>query len=113
VKVGDNGGHSVKQEILDQWYGLVLKYTYRDLSFPGDKLAAIGAIAEHIGAALQDRYLGGLWKSHLPHNLSWHVSWKRYPRPKELRALSWSWAAIDGMVYGSFIYIPTMLSRVG
>ncbi|OAL31980.1 hypothetical protein AYO22_00850 [Fonsecaea multimorphosa] len=93
---------SVKQKILEQWYDLVRKYSLRKLSLPADKLLAIGAIAERVGVALHDDYLAGLWKSCLPRNLSWFVWFKKHTRPEEVRAPSWSWAAVDGEI-GKFV----------
>lgn len=97
-KVGDNGDQDNQKQILRQWHNLVEKYTTRNLSESGDKLLAIGAIAERVGSALKDHYLAGTWKSRLPNDLLWRVIFKRHSRPEGDRAPSWSWAAVDGEV---------------
>lgn len=82
------------------WRQLVTKYTYRSLSFPGDKLPAIAAAAARVGEALhQDDYVAGLWKSSLIYDLCWKTSpMTRCARPRDFRAPSWSWAAVDGEI---------------
>ncbi|EFX01376.1 tol-like protein [Grosmannia clavigera kw1407] len=82
------------------WRRLVMQYTSRSLSFPGDKLPAIAAAAVRVGEALrQDDYVAGLWKSSLIHDLFWKtVQTTRQVRPREFRAPSWSWAAVDGEI---------------
>ena len=45
-------------------------------------------------SVLHDRYLAGLWQHCPPSQLLWHYD---YPgtRPREYRAPSWSWAAVN------------------
>ena len=96
VKATDDTEHRDKrQERFRQWRRLVSYYARLELSFPSDKLPAISAIAGRMGSALGDEYLAGIWKSRLPQDLLWDVR-HRHPRPREYRAPSWSWAAIDG-----------------
>jgi len=86
-----------------EWVKNVAWYTQRDLTKPGDKLRAIGGIADKYHAILRDRYLAGLWRSHISAGLLWRRSVSRtrdtlFPRPLKYRAPSWSWASIDGEV---------------
>ena len=87
---------------LELWLKTVHAYTSRALTFPSDKLLAISAIAEKYGTVFNDDYLAGLWRFSLPISLVWSVNPLNgllLPRPKEYRAPSWSWAAVEGPVY--------------
>ncbi|RTE82797.1 hypothetical protein BHE90_002706 [Fusarium euwallaceae] len=97
IKATEETEHSDERpELFWQWHGLVKEYSRLGLSFPSDKLPAISAIATRIGSALGDEYHAGIWKSRFPHDLLWESGLTQHPRPKEFRAPSWSWAAIDG-----------------
>jgi hypothetical protein len=74
-----------------------------------DKLPAISGLARAYQARLeqQDKYVAGLWESHLPEGLLWvrdTVVFRSYyvhpgnSTPESYRAPSWSWAATDGVV---------------
>jgi hypothetical protein len=97
---GKAGNLEEREEILRLWQTLVGEYSRRHLTKPNDKLLAIGAIAQRVGDAIQDHdYLAGIWKTRIPRDLMWAVKSTRSPRPKDFRAPSWSWAAIDGSVH--------------
>lgn len=71
-----------------------------DLTRKTDKLMAFSGIAQRMQRVLNDEYLAGLWKQHLPYHLLWS---KRKdnpiaPEPRDYRAPSWSWASVDGKV---------------
>lgn len=79
------------------WGTLVNEYSQRSLSFKQDKLLAFSAIAQEMSKSRKDRYLVGLWKDDLPQNLLWKPC--LHPRRQSVyRALSWSWASIDGTI---------------
>jgi hypothetical protein len=86
------------------WSSVVAEYTKRDLTHPRDKLIAFYGIAETFHNAWKtSRYLAGLWSHRLLEELLWQKSGPpRFPRPEKERALSWSWAAIDGQVVPAF-----------
>jgi hypothetical protein len=47
----------------------------------------------------KDKYVAGLWHRNLSSELLWSVNdWHKSNSPKEYRAPSWSWAAVDGEV---------------
>jgi hypothetical protein len=81
-------------------------YTGRDLTFPGDKIKAIAALAELYRIRTNRTYLAGLWKESLLSDLCWVVLSKMLrPRPRAYRAPSWSWAAIDTeVVYTRYLH---------
>lgn len=91
------------------WADIVCDYTQRSVTHPKDKLIAFAAIAEEFGRIWEDKYLAGLWQSTLFEDLLWRRDvtsdselWLAlYPRPTAYRAPSWSWAAIDGYVFGA------------
>jgi hypothetical protein len=80
------------------WNAIVHTYTTCRLTFPRDKLVAIGAIAAHIAAQTGDEYVAGLWRRDMPQNLAWTPMPYRGRLPPTYRSPSWSWAAIDGPV---------------
>lgn len=84
------------------WCAIVHQYSSLKLSFPKDRLAAIGGIAAELQHKTSVRYLAGLWyHERLPSLLQWRVVsplCELRPRPKETRAPSWSWAGIDDEV---------------
>lgn len=86
-----------------EWVKNVAWYTKRQLTRPGDKLRAIGGIADKYHVVMEDQYLAGLWRSYIPAGLLWRriVASKEgilLPRPLRYRAPSWSWASIDGEI---------------
>ncbi|KAL9638200.1 MAG: hypothetical protein Q9164_001708 [Protoblastenia rupestris] len=92
-----------KHDPYAHWIGLVDNYTSRNLTFVSDKLPALSGLASNVQTALpEDRYLAGLWRSHLPHALAWFCRGKdgRGRRPPEAgnSAPSWSWASVVGEV---------------
>jgi hypothetical protein len=88
--------HPVADQDLPKWHGVVAEYVTRKLSFPGDKLRAISALADVYRLRTDHIYIAGLCKDTLIGDLCWKNNGSRLlPRPTEYRAPSWSWAAID------------------
>ena len=88
------------EEFQEAWRFIVRNYTSRQLSYQADKLRAISAVAMAYSAKTNDRYLAGLWQKMLPSALLWtrtEIDWI-WPRSKEYRAPSWSWASVDGPI---------------
>ncbi|KAF9063290.1 hypothetical protein BDP27DRAFT_1384962 [Rhodocollybia butyracea] len=81
------------------WLAVVFVYTLRKLSRPSDKLVALAGLAEQFQRVYQDEYLAGLWRKTILLDLLWtsERAGDVCTRPKECRAPSWSWAAIDGL----------------
>lgn len=86
----------------DLWSNIVAAYTRCNLTKWTDKLVAIFGVAKHIQRIIDDQYLAGLWKRHLPYHLLWYKE-----RPSSIpmdwsdenyRAPSWSWASVDGEI---------------
>ncbi|PVH75789.1 HET-domain-containing protein [Cadophora sp. DSE1049] len=86
--------YSQMRSSSDHWQTLCSHYSYRELTFAADKLPAISGIASKFSEKLGGRYLAGLWKDYLMHDLFWYCV---YPalRPETYRAPSWSWASVD------------------
>lgn len=85
------------------WTRIVRAYTACDLTFPGDKLVALSAVAKVIADRLQDEYVAGMWRRFLERELLWSMSGNSTgcsspSRPKIYCVPSWSWAAVDGPV---------------
>ncbi|KAK0613188.1 heterokaryon incompatibility protein-domain-containing protein [Immersiella caudata] len=83
-----------------QWKSVVQHYTGRTMSDPGDRLAAISAVAKKLQGDTGGEYLAGLWQHCLPELLMWDAS--RCVEPPVYTAPSWSWASMLGQVY--FLY---------
>lgn len=86
------------------WYDVVRQYSATSLSFSGDRLLAVSALAERYSIlSLQSpaEYVAGIWMAHLPLALVW----RRIPQTEapsipqqnmnqEQIAPTWSWAAL-------------------
>jgi hypothetical protein len=82
---------------IDDWMDIVQQYTRRQLTVVADKLLAISAIAEAWDHNSHDKYLAGIWESHLPLGLMWRCKDERLQDPSaRYIAPSWSWASIFG-----------------
>jgi hypothetical protein len=89
------------------WLAVRGEYSRRALSFQGDKLLAISAVAEELGRMYKSRYLAGMWERDLAMDLQWSCPRdqnmsdgvpRRRLRAKEYVAPSWSWASVDSAV---------------
>ncbi|KAL9634293.1 MAG: hypothetical protein Q9204_003058 [Flavoplaca sp. TL-2023a] len=93
-------------ELFQKWAAIVQDYSRRSLSFPGDILVALGALAlefQKKDGGVTGRYAAGLWTSSLREGLLWHVA--SAPRPdrqsflppyrtvSHYHAPTWSWAS--------------------
>jgi hypothetical protein len=111
----------VLSQELPEWHTIVSRYASRKLTFPGDKLKAIGALADMYRSKTEKTYLAGLWRESLIDDLCWKIEtpssstfqgfsfgtrWE--PRPLQYRAPSWSWAAVE-VSRSSRIVFPTTL----
>ncbi|KAH6972470.1 heterokaryon incompatibility protein [Ilyonectria sp. MPI-CAGE-AT-0026] len=88
------GGHLL-------WQRIVEKYTACGITYPGDKLVALSAIAKTLTPVLQDEYVAGMWRRYLACELLWNASTNQEKKESGLeiyRAPSWSWAAVNGLV---------------
>ncbi|RDW64597.1 hypothetical protein BP6252_10248 [Coleophoma cylindrospora] len=86
-----------------EWVKNVAWYTKRELTRSGDKLRAIGGIANKYHTVMEDQYLAGLWRSYIPPGLLWRRLVTTdddvlHHRPVVYRAPSWSWASVDGEI---------------
>jgi hypothetical protein len=108
----------IRDDVRRVWLDIRGEYTRRKLSYAGDKLVAIAALAEEL-SGIYGTYLAGLWDQDLFMDLQWRrpdpeydsstpsrefPGWqtRRLPRPAQYRAPSWSWASIDGEVTDAF-----------
>jgi Heterokaryon incompatibility protein (HET) len=98
-----------------EWYRIIEDYTNRKLTYPDkDKFAALVGVAQKVRKKKNDRYIAGLFQSHLPDALLWciHPRFAREtdgsPQTNPYRAPSWSWASLDSPV--SF-FLPKYLEQ--
>ncbi len=89
------------------WMEVVKEYSRRTATVESDKLLACAAVAEQFHRVLGCEYLAGVWRSDtLLTDLLWgadklgvEAAGHQHARPTAYRAPSWSWAAIEGVVY--------------
>ncbi|KAL0936984.1 heterokaryon incompatibility protein [Colletotrichum truncatum] len=84
------------------WDDIVYDYTRCDITFAGDKMVALSAVAKEMALVFGDEYVAGMWRRYLESGLLWHVCENRTapsPRAAVYRAPSWSWAAADDAVF--------------
>ena len=95
-----SGSASLEREFVWDWYSMLENYTARNLTNPDDKLPALSGIANIMISRINDRYIAGLWESHLNIGMLWQRSSKSpwLKRPPKWRAPSWSWASLDGTI---------------
>ncbi|GAB1316211.1 hypothetical protein MFIFM68171_06421 [Madurella fahalii] len=76
--------------------GVASEYSYFNA------LIAFCGVAKHMAGFLKDGYVAGMWRRYLEGELLWYVEkdtlGRKSSRSAEYRALSWSWASIDGRV---------------
>lgn len=87
------------------WLAALFVYTLRAISVPADKLVAMAGLVEEFQRVYQDEYLAGLWRKTLLLDLLWtsESAGGAHTRPKEYRAPSWSWAAVDGLISARYM----------
>ncbi|KAH7073777.1 heterokaryon incompatibility protein-domain-containing protein [Paraphoma chrysanthemicola] len=88
-----------QRAIQDSWSNVIWKYTRRDMTFVGDRLLAVSAIATVFAPHLRCDYLAGHWRNLLSLQLAWIVGQPKYSRSNIFVAPSWSWASVSDMVY--------------
>ncbi|OCT52293.1 hypothetical protein CLCR_08464 [Cladophialophora carrionii] len=90
---------TVQTDFPAVWARFISHYSTRALTFPTDKLLAIAGVARVLSRAVCDRFVAGLWESHLVKGLLWYIRASTVTeRPAEYRAPSWSWASCQGYV---------------
>ena len=68
-----------------KWKNIVTEYAKANLSFPSDKLVALGGVARQIKTVLDDTYVAGLWLRCLSGEILWSTGTTMIPsmdRPK-------------------------------
>lgn len=88
-----------------EWRQIIIpNYTRRQLTFPGDRLPALSALADSVGNWSRDQYLAGIWLADIKLGLAWRVSreWNchepRLTAPSTWIGPSFSWASINGAI---------------
>jgi hypothetical protein len=88
------------------WSLLVTVYSGTKVTFPGDRLVAISAVARRMCRLRnlnQEDYIAGMWRPGLVRQLMWVViaPWTSGPPPAIYQAPSWSWASTtaDGVIW--------------
>lgn len=96
------------------WRSLIQLYTSSDLTIGNDKLYAFAALVDIAQEGTQMHNFSGLWLEILPTELTWKRAGKTpssgFPRSKDQRAPSWSWAKEDSPV--EFIHDYAMVLKV-
>lgn len=97
-------GSKIKQAFQDRlsnasltWGAMVDSYSRAQLTFPGDKEAALNGIITILSEAFNDTCIAGLWQSQITTQLEWSSNGLA-KHCAIYRAPSWSWLSIDGEV---------------
>jgi hypothetical protein len=85
------------------WKGVVLLYSSCQLTYDRDKLVALSGLARERSRLSGDEYMAGLWRTNLIGQLCWTRQQRTVThgsnRPEGgYRALTWSWASLDGEI---------------
>lgn len=92
--------------VYDQWMHFVQAYSRCAFTCPQDRLIAMEGIAKLFEKHTGDVYLAGLWRSRIIEGLNWVVV-NPLARPRQrFRAPSWSWAAVDSIVFPQKVNLP-------
>lgn len=93
----------------ETWYsGLVEEYSSRQMTFEGDKMVAIGALAKATSWGRQIPYLAGLWGDSVRSG----IMWRRHgpgSKSKTTTCPSWSWASQSSRVAYTFANIELLV----
>lgn len=84
-----------------EWRQMIIpNYTRRQLTFPGDTLPALSALASMVGNWSGDQYLAGIWLADIKLGLAWRsVGGKTHlSAPSTYLGPSFSWASINGAI---------------
>lgn len=81
------------KSMYETWHMVVQSVSTLAITKQSDQLPALSGIVQNMQRKGAGMYLAGLWQNNLPTNLLWCASGTR---PKEWRALSWSWTSITG-----------------
>ncbi|KAM5374780.1 hypothetical protein ACJZ2D_006274 [Fusarium nematophilum] len=91
----------------ETWNQVVRMYSGARLTKSGDKLIALSGIAKRYAALMDDEYVVGMWRRYLVSQLVWFISecsqadGSPSVRPQPYRAPSFSWASVDGLMFGA------------
>ena len=90
--------------VAQNWAVIVTEYSNKQVTFKKDKLVALSGIARLFAAEFGTTYLAGMWKEDLMVQLLWFAL---EPSSDDIQGIipSWSWAAVDKVVYNSYIRI--------
>ncbi|KFZ11425.1 hypothetical protein V502_07545 [Pseudogymnoascus sp. VKM F-4520 (FW-2644)] len=87
------------RELCSTWYSILEQYSKRNLTVASDKFPALSGIAAQFAHLTGDKYVAGLWERDLKIGLLWRCEDPgNSRRPREYRAPTWSWAALDADV---------------
>jgi hypothetical protein len=89
------------ERVGEYWYTYLISHGYskRETTYERDRLVAVSGLAKRVAAAIQSRYLAGLWQSSVIQGLLWSAT--EPFQMKTIDAPSWSWASQQG---GRFSY---------
>lgn len=116
AKANGLGQESDPHSMNDKWRKTVREYVELDLTYESDRLPALSGLAKHIQKEYgRGKYLAGLWDDSLLEDLMWWVreeDVQNARRPKEWRAPSWSWAAVEARVQHRILPIKTVHCKI-
>ncbi|KAI8713437.1 HET domain-containing protein [Fusarium sp. LHS14.1] len=96
------------------WCNIVRLYANCNLTFPGDRLVALSALARTMGSFMQSEYVAGMWRKSLEVEMLWRINGVTgASRPTTYRAPTWSWVASTGQLApGNALWAPQVHIKV-
>jgi hypothetical protein len=105
-------GPSSAEEIYSTWQRTVSYSSRLRLTYEGDRLPALSALASIAASNLgDDNYLAGLWSGNLARDLLWHRA-KDFLRKQSYSTPSWSWASYTGEIIFEFKEMDSLHKRL-
>jgi hypothetical protein len=90
------------------WHNLLTQYTKLQLTKSDDRLVALSGVAQYFKKLFShdDYYIAGLWRSRLPTEMLWELTWESpredwEKRQKTHRHLTFSWLSVKGTVWNT------------
>jgi hypothetical protein len=90
----------IRDNMATLWSDVIHHYSRCKLTREKDKLVALSGVARWLHDQSGDKYVAGLWRTHIEPQLIWRSdqSARFVEGRSERTSPSWSWAAVDGAV---------------
>jgi hypothetical protein len=85
-------GRQSNEEFIDQWLGIAMSYSQRNLTYESDKLPILSGLVIRYSELYKQEYFAGMFSGATAETLLWRARDPRgLEKPKRYVAPSWSW----------------------